>query len=191
MGEEKSFSTTDGSEYNEEFPEKEFTPERKRIKKSLSVIVPEGLILTKKGFEDALRKIIGQKQKSIQELMESGIDYTGRMEYPTPIFIRIERIVGTEPKAGWSGLIEGFGEKIQSRRRVQNIDEVFGYAEQITKMKQDEKDAFVNDIEIAEYNGNFFVDSNGRHRILTLKALGELGCDVTLSGFRVSILAKT
>lgn len=180
-----------------EWEPRQRTPEGKKIKKELKIITPKDFELEKERLGEALRAIHERHQRkdSIEALRRKGIDYSGEREYPTPIYIQMREVVGTEAEAGWSGLVEGIGEKSQAVRRVQTVDEVYQHAKAILEVKQDEQNGILEGIDLAMHYSpigrSFFVDSEGRHRMFTLKALAELGCDVTISGMKVAQLTKS
>lgn len=170
-------------------PEQSSSPERRAIRPTLNIIVPENFTLEKVALSDALSAIVAQHSigDSIVELRQAGVDYQGERDYPTPIFIRVDEVVGTESRNGWVGLVERIGEG-DEYAKPQTVDEVLTHAQRILEMEETERNHVLNGIELAAYGRKFFVDSDGRHRVLTLKALSEMGCDVTISGMKVAQL---
>jgi len=174
----------------------EKTPEKKKIKKELIIVVPKNFELTQEKFRDALETIClrCQPQDGIEALRQSGFDYEAERVYPTPIYIRAGEIIGTESVAGWSGLVDGVGENQKIVGRTQKLKQAFGNAREILEMKPDERNHILDGIELAMKGSgafrSFYVDSDGRHRIFTLKGLAEMGCDVTISGMKVAPLTR-
>lgn len=178
-----------GIEGGYEFDPPELTPERKKIKPELTIIVPEDFELREDDLRDALTTIVENHQQgdSIEELRAKGLDYLDKRVYPTPIFIRVQEIVGTESKNGWEGLVKEIGQP-DKHTKPQSLKTVSNHAQQLIAADQDERNKVLNGIELVMNGRKFFVDSDGRHRILTLKALAQLRCDVTISGMKVAEL---
>ena len=171
-------------------------PEKRKIKRELTIIVPKDFNLTKDKFRAALEtvQLRHRGQDSIETLRQSGFDYDNERVYPTPIYIKANEITGTERSTGWSGLIEGVGEARGLAGRTQSAEQAFKEAKGLITMKPDERNHTLDGIELAMHGSgllrSFFVDSDGRHRIFTLKGLAEMGCDVTISGMKVAPLVR-
>lgn len=171
-------------------------PERRKIKKELTIIVHKNFDLTPAKFRDALKtvQLRHRSHESIETLRQSGYDYGNERIYPTPIYIKANEITGTETSNGWSGLVEEIGETQGFAGRTQGVEQAFKQAKQLIEMKPDERNHTLDGIEFAMQESgafrSFFVDSDGRHRIFTLKGLAEMGCDVTISGIKVAPLVK-
>jgi len=172
------------------------SPERKRVKPTLTIIIPEGFELNKGKYESTAWELSNRRVNSIEELRKQGYEYVNdKKVYPTPIEIRIMEIEGTETTHGWSGLIAGVGEKINPPvARLQTLEESFRHAQELLNMRPEERNQLIGDIDLVELGGfgsrQFFVDSDGRHRILTLKVLSELGCYISISGVKVIRLQR-
>ncbi len=189
-----------GQPEEDERPDFEFdptvhSPERRKIKRELFVVAPKGFKIDESQLEQVLRELASATTESVEALRKNGYDYTSAKPfYPTPMFIQAQEINGTESRQGWSGLVEGIETKTQSVRRQQTVKELFHYASQILQVDQEEKNKVLDGIDLVQYHSQgkrgFLVDSDGRHRILTLKALTELGCDVTISGVKVNELGR-
>jgi hypothetical protein len=171
------------------------SPELKQIKRELTIVAPKDFELTQERFAEALREVARQHDEadSVDSLRAAGMDYSGEPEYPTPIYIRMPEIVGTETRDGWDGLVEGIGKPpTTSQARQHTLEQEFGYAKAILAMDHGERSGLFDGIDLSMYRTRgerkFLVDSDGRHRMLTLKGLSQMGCDVTISGMKVSRL---
>lgn len=179
----------------EQEPE-EKTPEKKKIKKELIIVVPKDFELSQAKFGEALEtvQLRHRSRDSIEVLRQGGYDYGDERTYPTPIYIRAGEIIGTEATTGWSGLVEGIGDKGKFAGRTQSLEQAFGYAKELITMKPAERNQTLDGVELAMQGSggfrNFYVDSDGRHRIFTMKGLAEMGCDVTISGMKVTPLER-
>lgn len=195
MGEYGFRPTEEDEKPDFEFDPADHSPERKKIKRELIIITPKDFKLDESQLEFALRRLVLTKTESIEELRANGYDYASTNPfYPTPIYIRAREILGTESRSGWSGLVEGIGTKLQSIRKQQTVKDVFNYASSIIQADQEERNKVLDGIELVQCRSKgkrgFLVDSDGRHRMLTLKALAELGCDVTIFGMKVHELGR-
>ncbi len=174
-----------------EFDPSESTPERKKIKPELTVIVPEGFTLGRENLGSALEAVVHGHHRgdSVQELRASRFDYTDRKVYPVPIHIMAHEIVGTESPSGWAGLVDGIGTE-DRHAKPQALTTVLQFAQRVLVMEQSEKNDLIAGIDLVAHGRDFFVDSDGRHRIFTLKALEHLGCYVAISGVKVAELVS-
>ncbi len=177
------------ADYRMESDPEESSPERKKFKKELVIIIPDGFVLKEEDLRIALQSIIGSYKPgdSIDDLRAAGLTYSGQREFPTPIYILANEIVGTESRNGWGGLVEGVGQP-DKHAKPQSIEVFLEHGQKILAMEQDERSAILDGIELARHQRKFFVDSDGRHRMLMLKALTQLGCDVSISGMKVTEL---
>ncbi len=189
------------SEYRfnpEAFPEEEASPEldpqvsspeRKKIKPELTIVIPKNFELSEDGLKGVLEDIVSQHRRghSVQELRARGLEYLGKRAYPTPIYIRADEIVGAENPNGWAGLVIGIGPE-DKHAKPQALSTVLNHAQQIIAMEQDERNKILHGIDLVSHGRDFFVDSDGRHRMFTLKALQKLGCYVSISGVKVGEL---
>jgi hypothetical protein len=176
----------------EESPELEpsiSSPERKKIKPELTIVVPKNFELNEEGLKDALEDIVSQHRRgsSVQELRDRGLEYTGKKVYPIPIEIMPHEIVGAENPNGWAGLITGIGPE-DKYAKPQALSTLLNHAQQIIAMEKDERNRILHGIDLVSHGRDFFVDSDGRHRMFTLKALQKLGCYVSISGVKVGEL---
>lgn len=201
MGERGEFRHEDGElesqekshEDDNEHPESASSPERERIRPGLTIIPPtEDFKPDAESIKSALNFIVGSNPLSIEELLKQGYDYSHPKEYPRPHEIRADEIVGTELKSGWAGLVEGFGPEQQIRK--QDFSQFQRHVKAILGMKREERDDLVRDISLTQCyidgKRQVFVDADGRHRILVLKTLSQLGCYVSIHGIKVGELIK-
>lgn len=176
--------------------DKEKSPEKIKVKPTLTLVVPEGFELDRREFESTIWGIANRRVNSIEAMRQRGWDYDECVKtYPTPIEIQMGEIEGTENVHGWGGLIEGLGEEVKPPiARLQTLDTAFSYAEEILKMEPPERNKLLSKVDLVELEGygsrQFFIDADGRHRMLTLKVLSELGCYVSVSGVKTSKLTK-
>lgn len=169
--------------------EEEKTPEKKKIKKELSILVPKDFKLDDSDLKTAIRRIIDSTSDSIQELQLRGYEVVGPAEYPFPAIIRMNEIVGTDSKDGWAGLVIGFGES-KSASHPNSFKNFFELTKGILRADKEERNQLIEGITMVANNRRFFVESDGRRRILALKALQNLGCDVSILGMKVGYLEK-
>lgn len=163
-----------------------------RLEPMPSVIVekPEGFVLDFDKFKETLLDLSTTEEMSMLDLLHKGINYS-QIEKFTPERIDVGEIVGTFQERNWSGLVKDMGQPVSTRRP--SAEEVYKYANHILEMDQEDLDSFIKGIDMSMYEPpeggrKFFVDGDGRHRIMTLKALSKLGCNISITNMPVTVL---
>jgi len=148
---------------------------------------PPGFILDRDKFADALRSVSTRRTENIRELMKKGITYAGSED---PGKFGAQEVVGCNEPNDWPKVIDTKG---FAPRSDTTIDQAYKYAKLILEMSDYRLREFIEDIHFSIYTTpsgerKFFVDYNGRHRVTTLMALADMGCEVNFSQMKVSIL---
>lgn len=158
----------------------------------IQINTPQGFVLDKNKLRDSLRRLSEKDTFSMRRLFDSGVHYS---VFDTFNFdkINVDEVVGTFNPNSWSGLVEGMGKP--TSQRTPTVDEVYNYANNILKMGPYMLRQYVQDINFSVFFTDdkirqFFVDRNGRHRIMTFLALSDLGCEITFSNMEVNFLER-
>jgi len=175
----------------------EYSPELKKIKRELTLLIPEDFKLTQQKLQEALETIqLRHREKDSLEALMKTHNYEGEPIYPTPIHIRAQEIIGTENPSGWAGLVEGIGreEKPKGHTREYTMAQTLEYAQRIIEMEPGARNQVIDGVGLAMIGGGygrqFFVDESGRHTVFLLKGLAEMGCTVMISGMKVAHLVR-
>lgn len=158
----------------------------------LYIIAPENFELTEEKLRAALQKLSDEPTQSVRELINIGVNYSDIEPIKSERF-NVDECVGSFEPCGWSGLVEGMGEP--RSLRTPDVQRVLGYAKQIVALGPYAARAFVQDMYMCVYedeqgNAKYFVDGDGRHRMMTFKALSELGYVVELENVAMNVLRK-
>jgi len=157
---------------------------------NMSIIKLEGFNLTLDNLSAALGKLSEQKIPSLRDLIDQGVRYS-QIDPIDPGEFDISQVVGTYD-GGWSGLVEGMGKPRSGS--TPSVGRIFKYVKWILAMGPYKRREFIRDIGLSAYydkkkdGWQFWVSTNGRHRMMTFKALADLGCTIKFTKMKVNVL---
>lgn len=159
---------------------------------ALYVKTPENFELTEDMLRSELEKLSNALTQSVRELTSIGVNYSDIDPIMSERF-NVDEVVGSYEPNGWSGLVEGLG--APRSMRTPDVKKVLSYAKQIIAFGPYAARAFVADMHMSVYSDDegkayYFVDGDGRHRMMTFKALSNLGCEIELENVIMNVLRK-
>lgn len=147
----------------------------------VTVLPRRDFTLSKAKLERVLKAISAQQVSSGHSLrITDQYDYQGKVD---PGEIDVREMVGVNFDPSWAGLVDGIG---KPAGRTSTMKEVYRYARFILKSGPYRLKDFIKDIRLEIFEEptgqrRFYVEANGRHRMLTFLALSEMGCEVRFS----------